>query len=150
MQLILLSVVTSLLAGLVALFGPKADADYLAAKADVGATQALSYKQALVTYLASNPNFTGQISNGSITLPAGLVWQSGWTNYVTNGVLYVYEPTPSKTAGLLDSLYQKTQGSMLVGTVRSGNYLSHRGGSTGSLPAPMNALSDGSILMIGR
>lgn len=129
---------------------PKLDAANMSAKADVQVVNLLAYKTALTAYLAANPSATGNIVDASITMPTGMVRNSNYTNNVVNGVLYVYEITPSNTNGALDLLNSKTKGSILAGKKVGTSLVNSKGYSTGiTLPVVTPVIPAGSIVLVG-
>lgn len=125
---------------------PRKQAEEIAIKADVSATNLLAYRKAVQKYMQDHPGAVGTIADSSL----GPYWLHGyirdanWTNLVIGGALYVYS-TKAVDKSTLDALWQKTSENLLLGTKDpvSGRLRSYKGFDTGIvLPAgiPNNAV----------
>jgi hypothetical protein len=149
--MMVMTFVIALMASISVLFLPQKEAAVDTFQSDVKAVNMLAYKSAVLTYLNANPGFSGQVADGNITLPTGMVRDTRWVSVVNNNVLYVFEQTPSNSRGLLDTIYKKTNKSILVGT-SNGSLLVNAKGYTTGVPIPVlsPAIPTGAIVIIGR
>lgn len=116
--------------------------------ADSAATAMLAYRESVINYLNTNSAFVGVVPTTSMLPPWGYTPDGRWANIVANGSLYVYEPTPSGTNNLLDTLYNRTQKSHTVGLNISGFLVSATGLATGiAVPA---AVPNGAVMIYGK
>lgn len=119
--------------------------------ADVSATNFVAYRKALQKYLEVNPGATGTISDASLApywLP-GYIRDANWTNVVSGGTLFVYSTTTLKH-NTVNSIYQKSMKSSLVGTKNTGtgHLQSPNGFDTGiTLPA---AIPNNALVILGK
>jgi hypothetical protein len=151
MPIVYVILMLSIFTGINVIYLPGIEARKVAIQADTKAVNMLAYKSALITYLRTNPTFTGVILDSSITLPTGMTRDSNWTNVVSGGVLYVYEGVPSGTQNLLDAIYLKTEKSYLVGKRVGSNYVNAKGYTVSVFPSTSpSTVPDGSIVIIGR
>ena len=151
MPMMVIVFVIALMGSISVLFLPEKEAAAEAFKSEVKAVNMLAYKSAVLTYLNANPAFSGQVADGSITLPTGMVRDARWVSVVSNRVLYVFEQTPSNSRGLLDIIYKKTNNSILVGTSNGSFLVNAKGYTTGvPIPALSPAIPTGAIVIIGR
>lgn len=127
---------------------PAQEAQMTQAVADVAATSALAYRESVITYLNSNPGFSGTVPDASLTPLWGYQRDARWTNTVVSGALYLYETTPSSNPTMLDLIYRKTLRSFMVGRNQSGFLVSVNGFSTG-ITVPV-AVPNGAILIFGK
>ena len=110
--------------------------------AQVSASNMLSYRSSVVSYLTTHPGTTGTVQDASLTFQAGYVRNPAWTNQITGGTLYVYSKSGySLPAGTSNALFTATQNSPMVGINNNSN-LQGPGGIVIPLPAgiPLNAL----------
>lgn len=130
---------------------PRKQAEEIAIKADVSATNMLSYRRAVQKYMQDHPAATGKIADSSL----GPYWLHGyirdanWTNLVIGGDLYVYSTT-SVDKSTLDYLWQKTSENLLFGTKNpvNGRLRSYKGFDTGIvLPA---SIPNNAVVIMGR
>lgn len=148
MQLVVSMFFIAMMALLQALYVPAREARLTQAQANVAATSALAYREAVINYLNVNSTFTGTIPDTSLTYPWGYTRDPRWTNTVNATNLYVYESTPSNNTLLIDSLYSQTIKSFTVGRNVSGLIVSANGFATGiAVPATVPV---GSILIAGK
>ncbi|WP_049713602.1 type IV pilus biogenesis protein PilM [Leptospirillum sp. Group II 'CF-1'] len=97
------------------------------------------YREAVNSYAASNPGFSGTVPAGSLPLPAGMVVPPDFSNTVSGGTAYAWASPGTNFVSpnaLLGSLTQVSVGSMLVGMNQGGVLVSPILGSTGiALPS---------------
>jgi hypothetical protein len=77
---------------------PRSVATQAALAASKSAINLVLYQNALMTYKATNPGFSGTVSSASLTFPKGVTGTTGWSNIISANVLYVYSSgtlTPS-------------------------------------------------------
>jgi hypothetical protein len=123
----------------------------MAIKADIVATNVLTYKRALSQYMATNTTFTGSIPDAAITMPTGMAKNPNWSNAVSGGQLVVFELMPSSVPGLLETLYQKSGESLLVGRSNGAMLINAHGIATGvTVPTVVPAIPTGSIVLAGN
>lgn len=125
--------------------------------ADVGATNFLAYRTAVVDYLNANPTaIQGNgttIADASLTFLPGYIRDAAWSNYIYGNTIYIYGASRNR---LLDTVYDKTGDSLNVGTkntVSSVAYFNQAKGLTSAqaLPAAVGAvIPDGNVVMIGK
>lgn len=135
----------------VAIDTPKKAEAVVIAKADVSATNFLSYRSAVRKYLQANPGATGVISDASLAAfwQLGYVRDANWTNLVDGGALYVYSTAPVEN-GTLEAIWNRSSENALVGTKSpvNGNLRSFNGFDTGiTLPA---GIPNNAVVMMGR
>lgn len=150
MPAVVLAFFTSITVLMLTLFGGNLGERAKRLDADVAAVNVIAYKTALVRYLDTNPSATGVIPDASLTLPTGMKRDATWTNLVADQTLYVYEALPSKRIGLLNTLYLKSQRSVLVGKRQGNFYISAQGATTNAISAAATVIPDGSIVIIGK
>lgn len=115
-------------------------------RADVAASNFLSYREALVRYLNTNAGATGTISDASLTWQTGYIRDARWTNVIAGGVLYTYS-VAAPPPGMTNAVYQKTGNNVMVGIKQSNGDLA---GLVGTLPANLPAtIPVGAIVYIG-
>lgn len=149
--------VTTLFATVIAFFAavmvPVQEAQHLALKADVATLNFMDYRLAVIRYMNANQTATGAITDTALAtyMSRGHVRNSNWTNYIdpTTRQLYVYTNPPSAAvAGMANSLYKRSGGSMFVGINSSGVISSPYGGG-GSVTVP-SVVPTGAIVIAGR
>jgi hypothetical protein len=148
MPLLITTFFIAMMTLLVALHVPGQENQFIAAKADIAATDVLAYREEVINYLNSNVGFSGAVSDAQITPLWGHQRRANWSNIVTNGTMYVYEVSPSPEVLLLDKIYRKTSRSFMVGRNSSGTLVSANGLSTG-ITIPL-AVPNGSIVIVGK
>ena len=114
-------------------------------KGQVAATNFLSYRQSVVSYVNVNPGFSGTVPDASLTFQTGYIRNASWTNQVTGGTLYVYS-TSAPPSSTFDSLYSMTSQSPMLGIVSGGVSISPAGISV-SVPG---SIPNGNIVFIGQ
>lgn len=114
---------------------------------DVAATNFLSYREAVVQYRTANPGTTGTIADGVLTWQAGFIRDARWTNLIAGGELFVYSAA-APTAAMLQAVYAKTGGFIMVGTKNVGGTLTNAAGSIIAITLPA-AIPVGAIVYVG-
>lgn len=132
---------------------PKKEAETSRIVADISATNFLSYRRAVQSYLAANPGVGDMDMITAASLmpywPTGYVLDPNWKSMVSDGVLYVYSST-APAANTLAAIHDKSRENLLLGTKDpvTGRLKSYNGFDTGiHLPA---GIPNNAIVMIGR
>lgn len=114
-------------------------------KANVQAANFVSYRKAVIQYLAANPGVSGDIPDTAIDIfkEPGFVKNPAWKSYAQGAQLFVYSNAPvAKT--LAHEIFSRSSNNPLVGIKSAtGKLVSFKGADTGiSLPSviPGNAI----------
>lgn len=97
---------------------PAAIASQAASTANLSAASMAIYKNALMTWLAANPGYSGTIAADLLTLPMGVTEIAGWTNIAASGTVFVFTsgvPVAGDRVAILNSTMDPTT----VGVVTS-------------------------------
>lgn len=128
---------------------PKKQAEEMAIRADVSATNLLSYRRAVQKYMQAHPGATGTVSDSSLNpyWLRGYIRDPNWRNLVSGGALYVYS-TSAVDKNTLDALWKKSSGNLMIGTKdpASGRLRSYNGFDTG-IVLPVSIPSNAVVIM---
>ena len=114
----------SSIVGYATLYSASTQPDYGSIQAETLAISEIYYANAVKTYIAANPAFSGSIPDAALNFDPWYV-NLGWTNSAVPPYAYIYPASITflgKNTQIITKLSEKTNRSYLIGSNKSGQF----------------------------